>query len=244
MEEEQKPEPKISLPEVILISIALGVIEIVAAFFPVAGPWIANIIAGPLLDFYLYIKGIPLTRALVSQLVKFVPIINELPILLGGFLFTVYLDHNPKLEAVVGKAAALTGKAGVKGAVGGEVAATKGVVAAERAGVTAATRTETAVAGAAGVEEAAARGVPSAAQPEKVEAETGRKPSEKPRRAAAETEEGTGATEEAQPPKPEIPGEALGEMPTPEEEVGKLFQKPPPFEKPEEEENEEPPAAA
>ena len=67
MNEEQQPDPKISLVEVILIGLIFALfdaIEIVIVFLALDDFWIIDITAS-IIFFYLLIKGVPPIRQLV-----------------------------------------------------------------------------------------------------------------------------------------------------------------------------------
>jgi len=106
---EEGYEPKISLVEILLVLIIIVPAEIASMVFPYVGGIIVDIIVGPLLTFYLWIKGLSIIRQVVMVFLEFTPI-NFLPLLTAGFLLTVWLDRNPKLAEVATQAAAIKGK--------------------------------------------------------------------------------------------------------------------------------------
>lgn len=117
MEEGEKPEPKISAPEIILVTIYLGIIdslELLIVFIGLDDFWIGDILAAPVVG-YLWLKGVPPMRQAIAWLAELVPYLGTLPILTVGFLATVYLDRHPKLA----KVAQLASGKGVNGAAKG-----------------------------------------------------------------------------------------------------------------------------
>jgi len=120
MPEEEKPEPKISTPEAILVIMVLMLadgIELLLLFLALDDFWISDAIAFPLTQFYLRMKGVKGTASLVANLLELIPYVGWLPLRTIGFATVVYLDHHPKLGAVTMKAASVMGKkapAGIK----------------------------------------------------------------------------------------------------------------------------------
>ena len=109
-------EPKISLVEIIFITqyvVLIDAVEILLPFFGLDDFWILDLLALPVIG-YLYLKGVNATRSTVAFLLELIPYVGDLPLLTIGFLATVYLDRNPKLEAAVKGVA--TAKGGVPAA--------------------------------------------------------------------------------------------------------------------------------
>ena len=103
MPEEEKPEPKISTPEAILVIMVLMLadgIELLLLFLALDDFWISDAIAFPLTQFYLRMKGVKGTASLVANLLELIPYVGWLPLRTMGFAIVVYLDHHPKLGAV------------------------------------------------------------------------------------------------------------------------------------------------
>jgi hypothetical protein len=216
-DEQEQPEPKISLPEVILIGLFLlliDLVEIVIFFAGLDDFWLLDILAGSIF-FYIFIKGVPPMRMLVAWLLELIPWAGALPLLTIGFGLTVWADRHP--SGIVAKAGAVAGAAKGKGAA-------RPAPAARGVGARSMKRMEEAERRLYGRLEAgepaeaaggATEGARAAAGGETAPAKRGTRGTEL--RAEAET---GGAPQEA-PPKPleEITGEALGERPEPIEEA-------------------------
>lgn len=132
-EEIQKPEPKISDVEIILIGVfylGLDAIDLI----PAAGD-ITDVIAAPM-GFYYWMKGLNGTAFLASEAIEAIPGAQEIPFVRTiTWGINIWLDRHPKLQATFATVEA------VGGAVGG---ATEGIsnsesVATEVAGGTVAT---------------------------------------------------------------------------------------------------------
>lgn len=112
MEDEEGPEPKISLPEVILIGAVLALIdliEVAIVFFGLDDFWILDAVAS-MIFLYLFIKGVPPMRQLLCWVVELVPWLGALPLLTVGWGLTVWVDHHPSSAVAKGvKVAALAG---------------------------------------------------------------------------------------------------------------------------------------
>ena len=134
MEEEGKPEPKLSEVEIILItlfSVSLDLIGLFLLFFALPDFWIGSIFGTFSTIYLVWFKKLPPTRQIVAWLLKWVPWLGSLPLLTIGFWLTVYLDRHPKLAKVAQMASGKVGQAGkaAEGAskeVGGEVARRRG----------------------------------------------------------------------------------------------------------------------
>lgn len=226
------PEPKISLIEFLYIGIALAIVSVIN-LIPLAGD-VTSIVAGGLMFFYLYQKGLWGTSTIATNAVGyacgFVPFLQWIPTALAAWVATFIIDHNPKLEAVTEKAGQLEafaeGGAGAGGpegaaAVEGGAAAAGGTEATATA--TAAETAETTVNEAGGVGVSERTGAAGAEAPETAEAARGGGtavveggPVE------AEAPEGEGL------PREEVPPEVLGERPEPMEETQReLFEETP-----------------
>ena len=123
MNEEEKPQPKISLPEALFVGsfVALAdAVELVLVFFLLDDFWISDAIAFPATQIYLRMKGVKGTYSLVGNGLELVPYVGWLPLRTIGFAITVWLDHHPKLEAAALGVTAIAGKSGVKGVEAGK----------------------------------------------------------------------------------------------------------------------------
>ncbi len=128
MAEEQKPEPKISLVEAILIGIALFLVSIVN-LIPLVGD-ITSPIVGSLMAFYLYMKGLRGTSVVVTNAIGYacglVPILQALPTELFAWVVTVWIDRHPELEKATEMAGAAKGGRGSVGSAETEATETTG----------------------------------------------------------------------------------------------------------------------
>ncbi len=109
-----RPEPKISFPEVILIGfifICFDLIEILLLLFGLDDFWIMDAISSPMF-LYLSMKGVRLKTQLLFWIAELVPWLGALPLLTLGWGLTEWADRHPK--SVVAKAsqtaATVTGK--------------------------------------------------------------------------------------------------------------------------------------
>lgn len=198
---DNKPEPKISTPEAILITAILFIAEIISAFLPIFGPWIVDLFSITL-DFYLYQKKLPILRFILAQLAELIPIVSELPLLTAGFLVVVYMDRHPKAAKVI----TITAAVGAAAFTGGTSLAAAGGTAATEAGTAVAATATEAAAGAAGGATTAASGATLAG----AEAAVGTE-------ATMAAEAGTAASGAAGEAK--LAQEALGEQKEPWEKV-------------------------
>ncbi|MEK7507640.1 MAG: hypothetical protein AAB602_00965 [Patescibacteria group bacterium] len=126
MNEEQQPDPKISLVEVILIGLIFALfdaIEIVIVFLALDDFWIIDITAS-IIFFYLLIKGVPPIRQLVCWILELIPYVGALPLLTIGWGLTVWADHHP--SGALAKTGAIAGTAQGKKALAKGGAKTKG----------------------------------------------------------------------------------------------------------------------
>ena len=144
MDEEQlRPEPKISDIEALYIGCILVIVSI-ANLIPFVGDF-TSVIAGGLMAFYLYSKGLTGTSVIATNGVGyacgFIPILQMIPTELLAWIFTVFLDRHPKLEAIAEKVGELEGA--VEGAPGGETGAVPAEGAAPSAGGAATSETGT-----------------------------------------------------------------------------------------------------
>jgi hypothetical protein len=223
--DEEKPEPKISLPEAIFVGsliVLADTVEFILLFFGLDDFWISDAIAFPSTQIYLRMKGVRGTYSLVANLLELIPYLGDLPFRTIGFVLVVWFDHHPKVEAVVKKAAAVAVAVAATAATGGATAPAAGAVAA--GGGAAAGGAAAAGAGAAAAEGAAAAGVVGAggAAAGAGEAAVGAEAAAARAAGGIREEAGGAAVKEAAAAGKEIPPEALGE----EESVFKKLKRP------------------
>lgn len=113
--EEERPEPKISIPEAIvaggMILLADG-IELLILFLGLDDFWISDAIAFPITQLYLRLKGVKGTMSLAANIIELIPYVGWLPLRTLGFIGVVYMDHHPKMGGVL--AAAVPGAAVIR----------------------------------------------------------------------------------------------------------------------------------
>ncbi|MEK7180845.1 MAG: hypothetical protein AAB738_00735 [Patescibacteria group bacterium] len=123
MNEEEKPQPKISDVEVILIGgicLFFDAIELVLLFFALDDFWILDTFAS-VIAIYYWFRGVRQTWYVAMWILELIPWLGGLPLKTIGFGVTVYLDRHPtKLTTAAQKMA--SAKGGVKGKVGGKEA--------------------------------------------------------------------------------------------------------------------------
>jgi len=108
--EHMDQEPKISLPEIIIITpyiIATDLAGLALAFFGLTDFGLISLIRFPITQIYLRIKGVKGTANVASNAIEFLPYVNALPAATMGWIITIYLDRNPDKEALLNVA---TGK--------------------------------------------------------------------------------------------------------------------------------------
>ncbi|MDE2019658.1 MAG: hypothetical protein KGJ13_04935 [Patescibacteria group bacterium] len=149
MDDSLKPQPKISLPEAIFISLILVVVTLVN-LIPFVGD-ITSPVFGALMFIYLFMKGLSGTSVVATNLAGYVlgmiPGAQELPTELAAWIVTIIIDRNPKLETATEKIGAAEnlaggGAAGVAKETGGTAAAMEETEAAAKATQGAGTATE------------------------------------------------------------------------------------------------------
>ncbi len=109
-----QPEPKICLAEIIYLTIAFGLTDIIGIILVVFGLddfFLLDVIRFPLSQLYLRIKGVKGTATLVANILECIPYIGALPAATIGWLITVWLDRHPAIEAKIASVAAPLGKA-------------------------------------------------------------------------------------------------------------------------------------
>lgn len=106
-EEIQKPEPKISDVEIVLIGIFYFGLDIVD-FIPTVGD-VTDLVASPM-GFYYWMKGINGTAFLASEVIEAVPGAQELPFVRTiTWGINIWLDRHPKLTAAFATVEAIEG---------------------------------------------------------------------------------------------------------------------------------------
>jgi hypothetical protein len=113
---EEKAQPKISLPEIILIGLFLGILDAID-LIPFAGD-LTDVFAAPLV-FYYFIKNINGVAYIVSLILDAIPLTQEIPTRSIVWWGTVILDHfaPKKLTAALEQVGEIEeGGAGVEGA--------------------------------------------------------------------------------------------------------------------------------
>jgi len=119
------PNPKISLVEVLLVLpyiLLLDIVGILILLFGLDDVWILDLLAAPVL-FYVWIKGVGMTRYAVMAALEVIPYVGVLPLQTIGFLMVVYLDRHPQAEASFMKVAGkLRGGLATKAGGAGKVA--------------------------------------------------------------------------------------------------------------------------
>lgn len=103
-------EPKISLPEIIIITPYLVIFDLIGVglfFFGLDDLFILDAVRFPVTQLYLRFKGVKGTATLVGNILELVPYVGALPISTATWLITIYLDRNPeKMEMVSNLASA------------------------------------------------------------------------------------------------------------------------------------------
>lgn len=110
----EKPEPKISLPEILVVGplffIVPDLIEIFLIFIGLDDFWIIDIYSLLTSQIYLYLKGVKPIYALIANCLELIPYAGWLPMRTLGFIITVFVDRHPKIAEPIQKAEAITGK--------------------------------------------------------------------------------------------------------------------------------------
>jgi hypothetical protein len=124
MDEENKPEPKISIVETLWIGFVFILIdgaEIAIVFLGLDDFWLGDATAS-LIFIYLFFKGIPPFRQLIAWIIELFPWAGALPLLTAGWAWTVWADWHPSGAAAQALAVAETAalaKGGTQGIGGG-----------------------------------------------------------------------------------------------------------------------------
>jgi hypothetical protein len=117
-EEIQKPEPKISDVEIILIGVFYFSLDVMD-FIPGVGD-VTDVVAAPM-GFYYWMKGLNGTAFLASEAIEAIPGAQELPFVRSiTWGINIWLDRHPKLQATFATVEALEG--GVDALEGGGAA--------------------------------------------------------------------------------------------------------------------------
>ncbi len=96
-EEIQKPEPKISDVEIVLIGMFYFGLDVLD-FIPMVGD-VTDVVAAPM-GFYYWMKGLNGTAFLASEAIEAIPGAQELPFVRSiTWGINIWLDRHPKLEA-------------------------------------------------------------------------------------------------------------------------------------------------
>lgn len=108
MEEETKPEPKISTVEILFITpffIITDLIGIFLIFLALDDFGLIDIVQFPVSQIYLWFKGVRGTTMFIGNILETLPYIGALPNASIAWIITVWLDRNPKIGKKVEKAA-------------------------------------------------------------------------------------------------------------------------------------------
>jgi hypothetical protein len=137
--DEEKPEPKISLPEAIFVGLLFFVlpdaVEFILIFFGLDDFWISDAIAFPGSQIYLKMKGVKGVYTLAANLAETLPYVGWLPMRTIGFGVTLWLDHHPKAEAVLRAAAPIATKGTATSIKGGAARVAGGTTAGMEGGI-------------------------------------------------------------------------------------------------------------
>jgi hypothetical protein len=129
-EEIQKPEPKISDVEIILIGLFYLFLDAID-FIPAAGD-ITDVIAAPM-GFYYWQKGLNGITFIVAEIIEAIPGLQEFPFIrIITWGITVVIDRSPKLQASLATVEAVEGALDTlegAGAAGAEGISERGIAA-------------------------------------------------------------------------------------------------------------------
>lgn len=101
-----KHEPKISLPEIIIITPYLLIIDIIGIALVSVGLddfGMLDVIRFPITQLYLRIKGVKSRIDLIGNIVKLFPYIGAFPFVIF-WVITIYMDRNPSIANLADKA--------------------------------------------------------------------------------------------------------------------------------------------
>jgi hypothetical protein len=118
-EETQEPKPITDIVEIVLFGIIFLICDFIE-LIPLAGN-ILDIVVGAPFDFYLWMRGLNMTAALIDQAIEFIPAVQEIPLWTITWGIIIYLDHHPKLTEKLQPALAIAGavEGNIDGATGG-----------------------------------------------------------------------------------------------------------------------------
>lgn len=110
MDEQQKPEPKISTPEIIIL-VLFAVIADLINWIPVIN-WVVTAVTLPGFQLYFMIKGVRGIYSLAGNAVEAIPALSVLPAITAGIIVTIIIDRAmaSKLGQTALKAAGPAGK--------------------------------------------------------------------------------------------------------------------------------------
>ncbi len=106
-------EPKISLPEIIIITPYLVIFDLIGLALIAAGLddfFILDAVRFPITQLYLRFKGVKGTATLIGNILELIPYIGGLPISTAAWLITIYLDRHPEKMETLSKLGALKQK--------------------------------------------------------------------------------------------------------------------------------------
>ncbi len=95
-------EQKISLPETIILTIYIGLTDLIGIALVVFGLddfWILDALTFPVTQFYFRMKGVKATADLGFNIAELIPYLGAFPFRTIGLWITIYLANHPeKLE--------------------------------------------------------------------------------------------------------------------------------------------------
>lgn len=103
-------EKKISLPETIILTMYIGLtdlIGIVLVFFALDDFGIIDALTFPVTQLYFRMKRVKGTADLVFNVLELIPYVGALPLRTVGLLITIYIANHPK--SAIGQVAQTTG---------------------------------------------------------------------------------------------------------------------------------------
>jgi|GEM_PF-1571127 len=109
--DQEKHEPKISLPEAIYVGLFVFTADALEAgllLFGLDDFGISDVIAFPATQIYLRMKGVRGMFMLMGNIAEVFPYVGWMPLRSIGFWATVIVDHNPQLGKVVTTVTAVT----------------------------------------------------------------------------------------------------------------------------------------
>jgi len=97
-------EPKISIVEIFLGLAVVGIadlVELLLLAFGLDDFWISDLVAFPITQLYLRLKGVRGNYSLIANCIELIPYVGALPLRTIGFLATIYIDRHPATQRVV-----------------------------------------------------------------------------------------------------------------------------------------------